>query len=115
MYGERFMHGNKKERAPKQAPQPAETVKQQEKAAEQPADKAEAAVPEGKPQDNPAAKESTKKAAAAESADQPDNPDGSKEEGATTPEASKGAGKHRLRQRRRGQPSLPRITSRPTF
>ena len=44
------MHGNKKERAPKQAPQPAETVKQQEKAAEQPADKAEAAVPEGKPQ-----------------------------------------------------------------
>ena len=26
------MHGNKKERAPKQAPQPAETVKQQEKA-----------------------------------------------------------------------------------
>lgn len=83
------MHGNKKERAPKQAPQPAETVKQQEKAAEQPADKAEAAVPEGKPQDNPAAKESTKKAAAAESAEQPDTPDGSKEEGATTPEASK--------------------------
>lgn len=83
------MHGNKKERAPKQAPQPAETVKQQENAAEQPADKAEAAVPEGKPQDNPAAKESTKKAAAAESAEQPDNPDGSKEEGATTPEASK--------------------------
>lgn len=83
------MHGNKKERAPKQAPQPAETVKQQEKVAEQPADKAEAAVPEGKPQDNPAAKESTKKAAAAESTEQPDNPDGSKEEGATTPEASK--------------------------
>lgn len=83
------MHGNKKKRAPKQAPQPAETVKQQEKAAEQPADKAEAAVPEGKPQDNPAAKESTKKAAAAESAEQPDTPDGSKEEGATTPEASK--------------------------
>lgn len=83
------MHGNKKKRAPKQAPQPAETVKQQEKAAEQPADKAEAAVPEGKPQDNPAAKESTKKAAAAESAEQTDNPDGSKEEGATTPEASK--------------------------
>ncbi|WP_288807398.1 endolytic transglycosylase MltG [uncultured Mitsuokella sp.] len=83
------MHGNKKERAPKQAPQPAETVKQQEKAAEQPADKAEAAVLEGKPQDNPAAKESTKKAAVAESAEQPDNPDGSKEEGATTPEASK--------------------------
>ena len=83
------MHGNKKKRAPKQAPQPAETVKQQEKAAEQPADKAEAAVPEGKPQDNPAAKESTKKVAAAESAEQPDNPDGSKEEGATTPEASK--------------------------
>ena len=26
------MHGNKKKRAPKQAPQPAETVKQQEKA-----------------------------------------------------------------------------------
>ena len=83
------MHGNKKKRAPKQAPQPAETVKQQENAVEQPADKAEAAVPEGKPQDNPAAKESTKKAAAAESAEQPDNPDGSKEEGATTPEASK--------------------------
>lgn len=83
------MHGNKKERAPKQAPQPAETVKQQEKAAEQPADKAEAAVLEGKPQDNPAAKESTKKAAVAESAEQPDNPEGSKEEGATTPEASK--------------------------
>ncbi len=35
------MHGNKKERAPKQAPQPAETVKQQENAA----------VPESKPQD----------------------------------------------------------------
>lgn len=35
------MHGNKKERAPKQAPKPAETVKQQENAA----------VPESKPQD----------------------------------------------------------------
>lgn len=55
------MHGNKKKRALKQPSQAAETVKQQENAAEQPA--AKAAVPEGKLQDTPAPKESTKKAA----------------------------------------------------
>lgn len=96
------MHGNKKERAPKQAPQPAETVKQQENAA----------VPESKPQDvsapktlpekeeAPSVNDGTEdngaagaaesaKDTAAEDAEQPDGPDASKEaERAAVPEAS---------------------------
>ena len=96
------MHGNKKERAPKQAPQPAETVKQQENAA----------VPESKPQDvsapktlpereeAPSVNDGTEdngaagaaesaKDKAAEDAEQPDGPDASKEaEGAAVPETS---------------------------